>query len=362
MSLLHQIALTFIPNIGDIQARALVNHFGNAEDIFKAKRKDLERIEGMGIIRAGEIKKFNAFSRIEKEIKFIGKYNISPIFINDPSYPKRLLNCIDAPVMLYYKGNADLNAEKVIGVVGTRNNTEYGKQLCEKFIEGLAGLDIIIISGLAFGIDTLAHRSAVQNNLKTIGVLAHGLDKLYPSHNKSLAKQMINNGGLLTDFPSDTNPDRQNFPKRNRIVAGICDAVVVIETSIKGGSLITAELANGYNRDVFVFPGRTTDRNSEGCNYLVKSNKACLITSVDDVMKTMNWEDKRLPVNKQKELFVELSDNEKIIVEMLKINDQHIDELNMRSGFPSSTMAAVLLNLELQGVISSMPGKIYRLY
>ncbi len=361
--LLYQISLTLIPNIGDVHAKALVNHFGTAESIFKAKKKELEEIEGIGSIRAKSIKDFNDFTKAEEEIIFIEKYKITPLFITDKDYPKRLLNCYDSPLLLYYRGNADLNISKIVAIVGTRNHNEYGKQVCEKFVDDLAEQNILIVSGLAFGIDSIAHKTALKNNLQTVAVLAHGLDRIYPSQNKMLAKQMIEQGGLLTDFKSKTNPDKQNFPKRNRIVAGMSDAIVVMETGIKGGSLITAELGNGYNKDVFAIPGRINDTKSEGCNYLIKNNKACLIISADDLLENMSWKEHKKPsAKKQRELFIELSDEEKIIVNILQQQEQiHIDELYLKSGLSSSAVASALLTLEMQSVITSLPGKIYKM-
>ena len=361
--LLYQITLTLIPNIGDVHAKALVNHFGNAEDIFKAKKKELEEIEGIGSVRARSIKEFKDFKNAEEEITFIEKYKITPLFITDKNYPQRLLNCYDSPAMLYYRGNADLNQPKIIAIVGTRNNNEYGKAVCEKLVEDLAGENILIVSGLAFGIDSIAHRSALKNDLKTVAILAHGLDRIYPTQNKSLAKEIIEQGGLLTDFRSKTNPDKQNFPKRNRIVAGISDGIVVVESSIKGGSLITAELGNGYNKDVFAVPGRINDTKSEGCNYLIKNNKACLITSAEDLLEDMGWKEYKKPsAKKQRELFIELSDDEKIVVNILQQQQQiHIDELYIKSGLSSSAVASALLTLEMQSVINSLPGKMYRM-
>jgi len=360
---IYQISLTLIPNIGDIHAKALINHFGNAGAIFKAKKKELEEIEGIGSVRARSIKEFENFNLAEEEIAFIQKYKITALFITDKNYPQRLLNCYDSPVILYYKGNADLNSSKIVAIVGTRNNNEYGKSVCKKLVEDLAEQNILIVSGLAFGIDSIAHKSALKNNLKTVAVLGHGLDRIYPTQNKSLAKQMIEQGGLLTDFRSKTNPDKQNFPKRNRIVAGISDAIIIIETGIKGGSLITAELGNGYNKDVFAIPGRTNDTKSEGCNYLIKNNKACLITSADDLLENMSWKEQKKPsAKKQRELFIELTDDEKIIVNILQQQEQiHIDELYIKSGLSSSAVASALLTLEMQGVVNSLPGKIYRM-
>jgi len=345
-----------------VHAKALVNYFGDATSIFKARKKELEDIEGIGSVRAKSIKEFANFSLAEAEILFIEKYKITPLFITDKNYPQRLLNCYDSPSILYYRGNADLNASKIISIVGTRNNNEYGKSVCEKIIADLADQNILIVSGLAFGIDSIAHKSALKNNLKTIGVLGHGLDRIYPTQNKLLAKQMIESGGLLTDFKSGTNPDRQNFPKRNRIVAGISDAVLVIESGLKGGSLITAELANGYNRDVFAIPGRISDIKNEGCNYLIKNNKAALITSADDLLENMQWKEKKISIKKQRELFIELTVDEKIIINILQQQSHvHIDEVFIKSGLNSSAVASALLTLEMQGVVSSLPGKLYKI-
>jgi DNA processing protein len=361
--LLYQIALTLVPNIGDVHAKTLVNVFGNAQNIFKAKKKELEAIEGIGTIRAKSIKDFTDFTSSEEEIKFIEQYKITPLFITNENYPQRLLNCYDSPALLYYRGNADLNTSKIVAVVGTRNNSDYGKTVCEKIIEGLAAQQVLVISGLAFGIDTISHKAALKNNLQTVGVLAHGLDRIYPSQNKALAKQMTAAGGLLTHFMSYTLPDRQNFPKRNRIVAGMCDALIVIESGIKGGSLITAELANSYNKDVFAIPGRTTDSKSEGCNYLIKSNKAALVNNADDIMENMRWNTgTKAAAKKQRELFIELTDDERVITNILQQKEStHIDELYFKSGLSSSAAASALLTLEMQNVILSLPGKIYKL-
>jgi DNA processing protein len=361
--LLYQIALTLIPNIGDVHAKALVNHFGSAGAIFHASKKELDALEGIGSIRASSIKNFHDFSRAEEEIEFIKKYKIKTLFLTDKEYPQRLLNCYDSPSLLYYKGNADLNSSKIIAIVGTRNHNEYGKNTCEKFIEELKNENVLIVSGLAFGIDSIAHKTSVKTNLKTVGVLAHGLDRVYPSQNASLAKQMIQEGGLLTEFKSNTIPDRQNFPTRNRIVAGMSDCIVVIETGIKGGSLITAELANGYNKEVFAFPGRITDTKSEGCNYLIKSNKAALITCADDLLENMGWKENKKPSpKKQRELFIELTGDEKIIIDILQTQKQvQIDELHFKSKLNSSAVAQALLMLEMQGIITSLPGKIYKI-
>lgn len=358
-----RLALGYVPQIGSFHARTLVSHFGNAADIFKAKKSQLEKIEGIGSARAKSIVDFTDFSLAEKEYGFIKKYKIEALFLTDNNYPRRLLNCCDPPTVLYYRGNADLNCSKTVAIVGTRANSDYGKQVTEKLIKELSDQSILIVSGLAFGIDAIAHKSALKYNLATVGVLAHGMDSIYPTEHASIAKEIVYAGGLLTEFCSGTKPDKHHFPTRNRIVAGMSDAIVVVETGIRGGSIITAELANGYNRDVFAFPGKTTDNKSAGCNYLIKSNKAILITDAKQLIEAMGWEENQKPKDKrQKELFVELSDDEKIIMEILKQNKSaHIDELNQKSGLSSSTVAAAILNLELKNMITSLPGKIYSL-
>jgi DNA processing protein len=363
--LLYQLALTEIPNIGWVQAKILAQHFREAEKIFKAKQSLLEKIEGIGLIRANSIKAFSNFSNAEEEIKFIEKFKIRPLFINDKEYPQRLLNCYDSPTLLFYKGTADLNAARIVAIIGTRTHTDYSKKMTDKLIEELSVQNILIVSGMAYGVDAIAHKAAVKNNLPTVGVLGHGLDQIYPPDHSNLAKDMLKNGGgLLTEFRSQTRPDKHNFPTRNRVVAGISDATIVIESGIKGGSMVTAELANGYNKDVFAFPGKVSDNKSAGCNYLIKSNKAMLLTDAQQLVEIMGWEEKRQKSkNKiQKEIFIELSNEEKIIVDILNEKETvHIDEINLRSGLSSSATAAAILNLELQNVVNRLPGKMYKL-
>jgi DNA processing protein len=363
---LYQLALTEVPNIGCVHAKILAQEFGSAENIFKAKQQHLENIEGIGIVRAKSIKGFTDFTKAEEEIKFIEKYNIKPLFISDKNYPQRLLNCYDSPTLLYYKGDADLNNSKVVAIVGTRNHTDYGKQVTEKLVKELSSLNILVVSGMAFGIDAIAHKTAFKNNLPTVGVLAHGLDQIYPSENTHLAKDMLKHGGgLLTEYRSNTKPDKHNFPTRNRIVAGMSDATIVIETGIKGGSMITAELANGYNKDVFAIPGKVNDHKSAGCNYLIKNNKAMLLTDAQELIEVMGWEEKAMSKKEersQRELFIELTTDERIVVDILKEKETvSIDEINLKSGLSSSAVAAAILNMELQGVVNSLPGKLYKL-
>ncbi len=361
--LLYQVALTLVPHIGDVHAKTLVTQYGSAAAVFRARRKELEYIDGIGAVRARSIREFNDFSRAEEEIRFMEKYHITPLFLTAEGYPKRLLNCYDSPAMLYYRGAASLNTSRILSIVGTRNYSEYGKTVTEKLIEDLQEENILIVSGLAFGIDTIAHRAALKSSLPTVGVLAHGLNRIYPMQNSSLARQMTEQGGLLTEFRSYTQPDKPNFPKRNRIVAGICDALIVIESGKKGGSLITAELGNSYNKDVFAIPGKVNELKSEGCNYLIRNNKAALITGAADIMDSMGWSEKKKPtVKKQRELFIELSPDEKIIVDILQQQQTIlIDELYLKSGLSSSAVATALLMLEMQGVVNAMPGKMYKL-
>jgi DNA processing protein len=357
-----RIALTMIPELGPVCIRSLIEHFGDAVSIFKAKKKDIAATEGIGEQRARKIREWKEFAEAEQELLFLGRHHIQPLFLTDTAYPQRLLHCYDPPSLLYYRGNADLNAPRIISVIGTRNHTEYGRQVTEELISALQSQQVVIISGLAFGIDAIAHKTALQQGMSTIGVLAHGMDNLYPVQHKALAKEMLKLGGLLTEFRQNSKPDKHNFPKRNRIVAGMADATVVIETAVKGGSMITAELAHNYNRDLFAVPGRTTDARSSGCLKLIQQNKAMLFTNTAQLVETMGWEEKKQKLRThQRELFIELSADEKRITGLLQDTSLPIDELYFKSGLSSSSVAAAILNLELQGVIVSLPGKMYKL-
>lgn len=359
----YQLALPLVPHIGDVQARLLLHHFGNASSVFKASQSDLEKIEGIGAVRARSIKQFDDFHIAEEEMRFIEKYKIKTLFFSDNEYPRRLRNCHDAPTLLFYKGTADLNASKILGIVGTRNCTAYGRQFTEDLVKDLSEQQILIVSGLALGIDTFAHQSALKNGLPTVGVIGHGLDKIYPSVNRDLAKDMIKQGGgLLSKFYSGTQPDKHNFPLRNRIVAGLCDATVVVETHSNGGSMITARQAREYNRDVFAVPGRTTDAKSSGCNHLIRNNRAVLLTNADELLDTLGWKEKIPRARIQNELFIELSPEEKRIVDLLQLKEaMHLDEINLSSGLSSSTAAATISKLELKGLVAGMPGNMYKL-
>lgn len=362
--LFYQVALTCIPQIGDVTAKKLITHFGNASAIFQARQRELERIPEIGSVRAAAIKQFRDFERVELELHFIEKYRIQPLFYTDPRYPQRLHHCADSPLLLYFKGNADLNAARIVNIIGTRNPTRYGREICEEITAGLAPHGITVMSGLAYGIDIIAHRACLQHDICTVAVLAHGLDRIYPAAHKPVATAMLDHGGLLTDFMSNTMPDKQNFPKRNRIVAGICDATIVIESGLKGGSLITAQIANSYGRDVMAVPGRTADPFSAGCNELIKTHRAALITNADDILSLMNWQPvtKRKPATQQQSLFVTLSEEEQQVVSLFgEETEQHIDDLLRKCLLPGRQLTNVLLQLEMHNMVQSMPGQRYKL-
>lgn len=361
--MLNELALTMIKGIGDITIRNLISHFGTTEEIFKARKQQLEAVPGIGVKTAELIINHSSFERAEKELKFIEKYKIQPLFITSDAYPKRLRNCVDAPVLLYFKGKANLNQQKVVAVVGTRNATAYGKAFCEELMSGLQHHGILVVSGLAYGIDVSAHQGALHQQLPTIGVLGHGLDRIYPAVHRRVAEQMLANGGLLTEFPSETNPDRQNFPKRNRIIAGMADAVIVVEATRTGGALITAEIANSYNKDVFAVPGRINDEYSDGCNFLIKTNRANMLTRAEDIEYMMGWFDGIVEKGTQApELPFNLSAEDQKIVEAIKKADAiAIDDLQVELGIPQSKLAMALLSLEMQSIIISLPGKVYRM-
>jgi DNA processing protein len=361
--LLHLISLIRVPQIGCIHARTLLSHFGSAEAIFKSSVSALEQIEGIGKIRARSIKSFHDFGGSEKEISFLQRYGIRALTIQDADYPQRLLPAYDAPVLLFYKGNTSLNPTRMISVVGTRRNSDYGKQVTEKIIRDLVPYEVTIVSGLAFGIDAIAHKQALKEGLPTVAVLAHGLASLYPPEHKQLSRQILKQGGLLTEYSSQTQADKHHFPIRNRIVAGISDCTLVTETAVKGGSMITADLANGYFREVFAFPGRATDFKSAGCNWLIRNNQATLLENTQDLVQLMGWEKKtQAPEKIQGDLFIPLTEVEQRIMDLLKEREQmHIDVINATTGFPNSRNAAALLELEMKDLVLSMPGRIYRM-
>jgi len=355
------LSLLEIKGIGAIQGSLLIRHFKSAEKIFKASPYALREVEGMSRARISSLKSYKNFEEQKIKAQILKKNDVSVIPCTDENFPKRLLHCYDCPPLLFYKGNTNLNAQRILAVVGTRSPTVYGKQVIENFFEGFKSYNITILSGLAFGIDSMAHRNALRNGLPTIGVLGHGLDTIYPSLNHSLSKEMILNGGLITEFPYGTKPDRQNFPKRNRIIAGMCDAVLVIESGQKGGSVITAEMANDYNRDVFACPGRINDEKSTGCNELIKSNKAQLINTFDDLLVNMNWKTRR-QTSMQQSLFLSLNEEEKRVTEILqKQESPDVDIIALTTGFSPGKLSQILLSLELNGIVYRISGNRYRI-
>jgi DNA processing protein len=361
-TLLYQIALTLIPNVGDVLAKNLISYCGGVEDVFKTKKSQLMRIPGVGEKIADSVFSFKNFSRAETELEFINKHQVKPLFYLDKQYPQRLKQYDDAPVILYYLGKADLNNTKIVAIVGTRKASEYGKACVAQLVEQLSETGCLILSGLAYGIDIHAHKDALTHNLPTVGVLAHGLDKIYPAQHKSTAQKMLEKGGLLTEFMSETNPDRENFPKRNRIVAGLCDVLVVVETAERGGAMITAELANGYNKDVAAYPGRANDEYSKGCNKLIKTNKATLITQSDDLYYLMGWNSKKPKPKQQQLLPLDLSKDELLIYDFIKSkNKTGIDELAFALQIDASVLSLQLLEMEFKGHIRTLPGKFYEL-
>ena len=362
MSLLHRVALTFVKNIGPALAKSLLAYFGSAEEIFSAPAVKLLKVPGIGEKTVNQLDFDAALKKAEEELKFIERNGIEVIFYTDSKYPKRLKNCNDSPVLLYLKGNVDLNPPHVASIVGTRNATEYGKQLCRQLIEELQQHNVLVVSGLALGIDVAVHKECLKQGLPTVGVVGHGLDRIYPGQNRSTADKMLENGGLLSEYPSGTIPDRENFPQRNRIVAGIADATIVVEASLKGGALITAEIANSYNRDVFAFPGRLGDEFSEGCNFLIRNNKAQLLTCAADLAYSLGWErgEGQRPVE-QYVLPLDLLPDESLILNFIKDNNGPlaIDDLSIKTNIATSKLAMSLLNMEMQGYIRSLPGKTY---
>lgn len=361
---IYQLALTQVPHIGYVHAKLLVESFSTAEAIFNAPLRSLEAVNGIGETRARSIMKFRNFDACEKILRQVESLGIQPIFLSDNNYPSRLLRCFDPPTLMFYKGQANLNADRMVAVIGTRMHTEYGRQLVEKFIQGLADHRVTIVSGMAYGIDGMAHRLSLKHALPTIGVLAHGLDSIYPPEHSSLAREMIlAEGGLLTEFPVGAKADRHHFPVRNRIVAGLCDAVVVVETGTRGGSMITAELAEGYGTSVFAFPGKTTDRQSAGCNLLIRQKKASIITGAADFLDEMNWLPKQAgSAPAQLQLPYSLDPAEGIIVHLLGTHEMlPIDQLYILSGLHAGDAAAAILALEMKNIITTLPGKRYRL-
>ena len=370
-NLKYKIGITLIKGIGSNLAKNLIAYIGSAEGVFKEKQQNLAKIPGIGEIISNQIvsqiTSQNVLKRAEQEIEFITKNKILTYYFADRDYPFRLKECPDSPILIYSKGNCNLNAGKFVGIVGTRKATETGKENCRKLITDLGGAlpSTVIVSGLAYGIDICAHKAAIESGLPTIGVIGHGLDRIYPEVHRPTAVKMVQDGALLTEYLSQTNPDKQNFVQRNRIIAGLCDAIVVVESGIKGGALITAEIANDYNRDVFTYPGRITDEWSAGCNALIKNNKASLIESADDILRFMNWErqDSNSKPIVQTALFMDLTDEEQGMVSTLRQNPEGIqfNELAIQLERPISKISSLLLEMEFKGLVKCLPGNLYKI-
>lgn len=361
------LALTLCSGIGHIGAKRLVEGMGSAADVFRYRKELPERLPEVSPAVVAALDDAVAFSRAERELEFVEKNHLTCITFHDEAYPSRLRDCEDAPLALFFKGNADLNKLKVVAMVGTRQASEYGKQFCADFVHDLAALcpDVMVVSGLAYGIDIHAHRAALAERLSTVAVLAHGLDRIYPYVHRKTAVDMLAKGGLLTEFMTETNPDRYNFVSRNRIVAGMSDATVVVESAAKGGSLITAELAESYHRDCFAVPGRVKDVASVGCNQLIRDNKAVLISNAADFVQAMGWDDEGAggrPEAVQRSLFPELTEDESRVVSILtRQGDLHINALVVEANIPIHKMSGLLFELEMKGVVKALVGGMYRL-
>jgi DNA processing protein len=366
---LYQIALTQINGVGVTLARNLMQYMGDEEAIFRGDVAKLSRIPRISRRLIAEIRSSEVIYRAERELNFAINNNIDIIFFTEDDYPARLSNCIDAPILLYSKGKNDFNRSKTISIVGTRNATRYGLEYCEEFVKKISEKipDIQIVSGLAYGIDVCAHRACLKYDVSTVGVLAHGLDRIYPFSHRETALKMQGNGAIISEFPSHTTPDRFNFVKRNRIVAGMSDAVLVFETRTKGGSLITADIANSYFREVFALPGRYGDEMSKGCNKLIAENKANILEGVDEFILHMGWQegnDNRYSKNtpKQTELFIDLNEEERRIYNLLVDNNSmQINTMSIELNTPVSELFMTLLELEMKNLIKSLPGGMYQI-
>ena len=360
--LIYKVALTKIPLVGAVTAKVLVSYCGGAKEVFGAKKTDLLKIPNIGETIATNILDKKVMEDAEQELRFIEENKIRPLFYLHRDFPQRLRNLSDSPIMLYYRGSTNLNPRRTIGIIGTRAPSPHGLNICEELVDGMVPYKPLIISGLAYGIDVAAHKKSLEVGLETVAVLGHGLARIYPAQHKKIAMEMAERGGLVTEFASHVGPERENFPMRNRIVAGLCDAIIVVETALKGGSIITVQQANGYSRDVFAVPGRVKDKFSQGCNYLIKKSMASLVESVEDVMATLRWkpDDASQPGPMQAKLFEEMTDAEKQIVDTIQAAEEiGVDELSYATKITQGELASWLLSLEFKGIVRSLPGKRY---
>ncbi len=360
--LLYKVALTKIPLVGAVTAKVLVSYCGGAREVFEAKKTDLLKIPNIGEATATNIMDKKVLEDAEAELRFLEQNNVRPLFYLHKDFPQRLRNLSDAPIMLYLRGNAELNTQRTIGIIGTRTPSPHGLSICDELVAGLVPYKPLIISGLAYGIDIAAHKKSLEVGLDTVAVLGHGLGRIYPAQHKKVALEMMEHGGVVTEFASHVGPERENFPMRNRIVAGLCDAIIVVETAIRGGSIITVQQANGYSRDVFAVPGRVKDKFSQGCNFLIKKSLASLIENAEDVAATLRWSqtDDDQPTPVQAKLFEDLTDSEKQVVDLIHLTEEiGVDELSYSTKIGQGELAALLLNLEFKGLVRSLPGKRY---
>jgi DNA processing protein len=359
---LYQIALTLIAGIGPVKAKLLIAQCGNAEQIFREKKNVLLKIPDIGALTISLLHDKKILQRAEQELRFVHERGIQILFYTDTHYPERLKSCDDSPVVLYTRGKMELNTQRVISIVGTRTATSYGKGFCAELLQGIKAYSPLIISGLAYGIDVCAHRNAVNTGLATAACVAHGLDKVYPSLHAPLAAEMEKNGGLISEFPGYTKMTPELFPMRNRIIAGLADCTIVVETDERGGSMITANLANSYGREVFAVPGRYYDQHSTGCNSLIRKNLAAIITSPHDLIQYMNWDEPKTRPPKQLDLFSQLEGDASKIAQALSAHGKmNIDELKLATDISFGTLSTLLLDLEFQGVLRSFPGKCFEL-
>jgi len=359
--LLYLLALQKVKGVGAINAKKLIAHIGSAEAVFTTKKLLLEKIDGIGSYTIKDLFNVKNLKNAEKELNYVIKNNIKYTGFLGTDYPRKLKHCIDSPLLLFQDGNIHFEKQPIISIVGTRNMTSYGRGFIKKLISGIKAYNPIIVSGFAYGVDITAHREAVKNNLQTIGVLANGLNKMYPKTHKKYVSQVMENGGFFTEYWHDEEPLREYFLQRNRIIAGISEATIIIESAGKGGSLVTAGIANSYDRDVFAVPGRTTDAFSQGCNNLIRTNRAALLNNADDLVYLLNWDQKEKPKKSiQCELFVNLEGDEKIVYEYLLENGKSLlDSISLQCKIPIYKISGALVNLELQGLVQPLAGKTF---
>lgn len=359
--LIATLRLQNVPNIGDVTAKKLISHCGSPIAVFEDKEQNLLKISGIGTYTLKGLYDAEHLEAAEDEYQYIQKNEVGYSYFMDKEYPNYLKHCIDGPILFFKRGKIDLMDRKIISVVGTRNITSYGTAFCEKLIEDLAPLNPIIVSGFAYGVDICIQKAAIKHGLQTIGCLAHGLNQIYPKVHSKYTSEIEKNGGFLTEFWSNSSPERENFLKRNRIIAGIAEATIVVESAEKGGSLVTADIANSYDRDVFAVPGRAGDKYSMGCNNLIKQQKAHILTSAADLVYLLNWEmEGKKKGTVQKQLFVELNGDEKNIYSYLqKEGKQILDIIALECKLPIYKVSSTLLNMEMKGVIRPLPGKLF---